>query len=82
MPQVQLYTNLNKSKFDNAFAQSFIAAVAASIGAPKEAVVRQGLFENAGFPFLFASREDPNTTAGPRAAVPPWPARPVIERLA
>jgi hypothetical protein len=39
MPQIQLYTNLNKSKLDNAFAQSFIAAVAASIGAPKEAVL-------------------------------------------
>jgi hypothetical protein len=51
------------------------------LGAPKEAVVRQGLFENAGFPFLFATREDPNTTAGPRSAVPPWPARPMSERL-
>jgi hypothetical protein len=49
--------------------------------APNEAVVRQGRFENAGFPFLFATREDPDAPDRPRAAVPPWPARPVIERL-
>lgn len=52
-----------------------------ALGTPNGAVVRQGRFENAGFPFLFATREDPDATNGPRAAVPPWPARPVIERL-
>ena len=41
MPQIFLNTNLSKSKFDNAFVQSFIAAVAESIGAPKEAVLLQ-----------------------------------------
>lgn len=53
-----------------------------ALGTPNQAAVRQGRFANAGFPFLLAAREDPDTTAGSRAAVPPWPVRPVIERLA
>lgn len=52
-----------------------------ALGTPNDAVVRQGRFENAGFPFLFATREDPDAPDRPRAAVPPWPSRPVIERL-
>lgn len=52
-----------------------------ALGAPNEAVVRQGRFLNGDFPFFLATREDPDSRDRPRAAVPPWPARPVIARL-
>ena len=41
MPQIQINTNASKSKFDEAFVQGFLAAVAQTIGAPKEAILLQ-----------------------------------------